>query len=489
MARTGPRLRRRGVRGRGRHRRPAGKGATVLVGARPHLDPEAVGLDGERLLQMHLVAVRIEQLEALQDHADRQRRLVHRKTAADAGALAVAERLPGVDRALGLGLAAEIFGIEHVRVRTPDARVAVQRHHQHSDERVLSQLVFAAAERFVLQRGDAVGRRRRPHSQRFLQDLRDVGELRDLLIGRFRVHIGSEHPVDFFIGLLQHLGMLEQRIESAGQQSAGGLMTRDQERVDLVADVDVVELLAGRAIDTRHHRAEHVLLALGGFSIAAALGDDLVDHPVHEDDVLGERLAALLHPQAFQRNAARHHDGLERTHQRVDERMIVAPVERIEAIIEAAQPDRIQRQRRHVLHDVDFLVGVEAFPFLDELFGDIDHARVVGLHRAVAERLQQDVVRLAPVRLGGVGREQSVAADRADPAQRAAHRLVETLFVGEFVDQIVAGDDDDRRAHHVEPEDRPEFLGQLDQMLHRRVGIQRQHVADDRLLRRMRDRV
>ena len=51
-----------------------------------------------------------------------------------------------------------------------------------------------------------------------------------------------------------------------------------------------------------------------------------------------------------------------------------------------------------------------------------------------------------------------------------------------------AGDDDERRAHHVEPEDRPEFLGQPHQMLHRRGRVQRQHVADHRLVRRMRDR-
>ena len=168
--------------------------------------------------------------------------------------------------------------------------------------------------------------------------------------------------------------------------------------------------------------------------------------------------------------------------------MIVAAVERIEAVVEAAQPDGVERQRRHVVDDVDFLVGVEPLPFLHELLGDIDHARMVGRHRAVAERLQQDVVRLAPVRLIGVGGKQAIAADGANAAQRTAHRLVETLFVGEFVDQIVAANNDERRAHHVEPEDRPQFLGEPNQMLHRCVGIQRQHVADDRLFRRMRYR-
>ncbi len=64
---------------------------------------------------------------------------------------------------------------------------------------------------------------------------------------------------------------------------------------------------------------------------------------------------------------------------------------------------------------------------------------------------------LAPVRLGGVGGEQAVAADRAHAPQRAADRLVEALLVGELIDEVVTGDDHDRRAHHVEPEDRTEL--------------------------------
>ena len=262
--------------------------------------------------------------------------------------------------------------------------------------------------------------------------------------------------------------MLQQRIDRAGQQAAGGLMARDQKRVDLVADVDVVELGAGGAVDAGHHGAEHVLLGCGRIGALAALGDDLVDHLVHEADVGDEVAAPLLHPQIFQRQAAGHHDGFERAHQRFHEGVVIPAVERIEAIVEAAQPDGVERQRGHVVDDVDLVVGVEPLPLLHQLLGDVDHARVIGRHGAVAERLQQDVVRLAPVRLRRVGREQPVAADRAHPAQRAAHRLVEALFVGEFVDQVVAGDDDQRRAHHVEPVDRAQFLGQPHQVLHRR---------------------
>ena len=68
---------------------------------------EALRLDRQRLLDLELIALVIEQLEALQHHADHQRRFLHGELAADAGALAVAPRLEGVRRARGFGLAAE----------------------------------------------------------------------------------------------------------------------------------------------------------------------------------------------------------------------------------------------------------------------------------------------------------------------------------------------------------------------------------------------
>ena len=58
VSRTRPRARRRrGVRCRRCRRGPAGVSAAILLGARPHLDLEAVRLDGQRFLQLHLIAV------------------------------------------------------------------------------------------------------------------------------------------------------------------------------------------------------------------------------------------------------------------------------------------------------------------------------------------------------------------------------------------------------------------------------------------------
>ena len=81
----------------------------------------------------------IHQLEALQDHSGRERGFVHRKATSDAGALAVTERLPGIDGARGLRLAAEVFRVERVGVRAPHRRIAVQRQHQYSYESVFLQ--------------------------------------------------------------------------------------------------------------------------------------------------------------------------------------------------------------------------------------------------------------------------------------------------------------------------------------------------------------
>src|ERR1700676_3204075 len=99
--------------------------AALLVGSRTHLDLESVRLDRQRFLQLHLVTVDVNQLESLQDHANRERCLVHRETAANTGALAVAERLPGIDRTRGLGFRTEVLRVEGFGVRSPDRRIAV----------------------------------------------------------------------------------------------------------------------------------------------------------------------------------------------------------------------------------------------------------------------------------------------------------------------------------------------------------------------------
>ena len=93
----------------------------------------------------------------------------------------------------------------------------------------------------------------------------------------------------------------------------------------------------------------------------------------------------------------------------VDEGVLGVAVERVEAVAEPAERDRVEGQAGHVGGDVDRLVRVQALPLQAELLGDVDHRVEVALHRPRAEAGQQDVVRRLPQRVVGVGGEQARA--------------------------------------------------------------------------------
>ena len=111
----------------------------------------------------------------------------------------------------------------------------------------------------------------------------------------------------------------------------------------------------------------------------------------------------------------------------------------------------------------------------------------VGLHGAAAEGREQDVVRLGPVGFARLGGEQAVAADGAHARERAAHSLVEAPLVAKLLHEFRARHEDQRRTHDVELENGAELLGEIEQALDRRMRIERQGVADDRLGRRLRN--
>jgi len=67
-----------------------------------------------------------------------------------------------------------------------------------------------------------------------------------------------------------------------------------EECVDLVANVDVVELSAGRAIDASHQAPEQCLLAHRCFRRFAPFGDNLVDHRIPERDVACQVAIAVV---------------------------------------------------------------------------------------------------------------------------------------------------------------------------------------------------
>src|SRR6185503_19172456 len=97
-------------------------------------------------------------------------------------------------------------------------------------------------------------------------------------------------------------------------------------------------------------------------------------------------------------------------------------------------------------------------------------------------------MRLRPIRLLGVGGEQTVR-QRPQPPQRPARALVEARLVAQLVDQRKAGHDDYWLAHHVEPVDRAVFAREVDEILYRRAPADGQEIADQRFARWMGNRI
>ena len=182
-------------------------------------------------------------------------------------------------------------------------------------------------------------------------------------------------------------------------------MPRDEELDALVSDHLVIELFAALLVDAGDHVAQQVGLARNIGTACASLPDDVLDHRVHEADVLALLRKLLFHQKFFEWQAAPVLYRFERANHRIDERMKAFAIERVEAVAEAAQADGVERQRRHVARHVNLIVEVQPLPFGDELLCDVQHHRVVGLHCALAEVSQEDVVRLAPGRLVRVGGE------------------------------------------------------------------------------------
>ena len=89
------------------------------------------------------------------------------------------------------------------------------------------------------------------------------------------------------------------------------------------------------------------------------------------------------------------------------ERVRRLPVERVEPVVEPAQRDGVQRQRRHVDRDVDLLVRIQPGPFVGQLPGNVQHPGHVLPHRLLTERRHQNVVRPMPHRIRRLAGEQT----------------------------------------------------------------------------------
>ena len=115
-----------GRRGGDRDRCGSGGAAGALL----DLDGQTVGFDRQTLFDLQLIVQVIDEVEALQQHAEDEHRFLHGELAADAGPLTGTERLERVRRKLRPGLGPEMVGVVLLGVGAPHARVAVQHDRQ-----------------------------------------------------------------------------------------------------------------------------------------------------------------------------------------------------------------------------------------------------------------------------------------------------------------------------------------------------------------------
>jgi hypothetical protein len=92
-------------------------------------------------------------------------------------------------------------------------------------------------------------------------------------------------PINFLTRSLEVLRVLEQEIDSEGQQSAGRFMARDQERDALRADVFIRQGQAGLFVDSGDHPAEQVAV-VRGITHRSAFADQIIHELSHEGLIL-----------------------------------------------------------------------------------------------------------------------------------------------------------------------------------------------------------
>ena len=217
-------------------------------------------------------------------------------------------------------------------------------------------------------------------------------------------------------------------------------------------------------------------------SSRAALGDDLVDQVVHERLVLVE-LPLRPDPQpGLHRQLPHAVLGLRQDADHgLDERVRGVAVEGVEAVAEAAERDRVERQPGHVRRDVDLLARVEPRPLVHQLVGQIEHLGHVVAHRLQAERRQEDVVRAGPERVVGVGGEQPRAGGPgAQVRQAAGDLLVEPCVVAHLVDELRTRHEQPHAAGRGDLEDRAVLLRHPDEAAERVGPVDVEGVAQQR---------
>jgi hypothetical protein len=155
-------------------------------------------------------------------------------------------------------------------------------------------------------------------------------------------------------------------------------------------------------------------------------------------------------------------------------------VEGVEAVAETAQRDGVEGESGHVRGYVDRFARIQTLPLLHQLGGDVVHHRHVVPHRLLAEVGQQDVVGLGPVRIIGVGGEQSGApAVATDGLLTVPDELVESLVVAQVVDHRQPRSDKPITGRGSQPDHRTELADHLHERHDLVVRGHVEHVPDD----------
>ncbi|MNZ83271.1 hypothetical protein D3C78_1019940 [compost metagenome] len=136
-------------------------------------------------------------------------------------------------------------------------------------------------------------------------------------------------------------------------------MARNEERNDLEADILIVQRFTCSRVHAAEHMAEQILLTL--ISTGFALCNDLIDQCIHDSDVMLELPPGNDHQLVLNTKTLQlAHRLAQRSDHACNKRMRLLAIEAVEAIIKAAQADRIQGEPGHILRNIHLLIGIEA---------------------------------------------------------------------------------------------------------------------------------
>ena len=383
------------------NRLPAHQSLVGLAAAYPQV--KMVGFEGQGLLDVQLVVMGIIEGKTLQDHGHGEFGLGEGKLPADTGPLAIAEGFVPVGVNPCFVFRQEAVDIEQLRV-APYRRIPMQGRQVHRHALVAGYAV-APADDFVLVGRHQEGRGGRPQPQGLLEDPFDHVQLRQVAVPGYGGT--GQYPVHLPVGLGKHVGVAQQKVQGKGQQAAGSLVPRHQEGEHLLADVEVIQALAGFRVFGGEHQVEQVVAVRG---VVPALADYLVHQFVHGVDVrqVGRRVLA----QPLQQGDAGQllHVGGQHSYHGPQEGVQLAVLERIEAVIETRQGDGVQGQPRHVVRHQEIFPLVGG-PVVAELAGHFVHGIEIAFHGPLTEGWHEDAMGLPPIGLFPLGGEQPVTHD------------------------------------------------------------------------------